>query len=74
MLVVPVQDADTGARFQSLPPLEGPAKIMWVEVWKETRKWKSRFTVRNLLANTRCSQPVLDFLSTMNVGGGSAPG
>jgi hypothetical protein len=26
MLVVPVQDADTGARFQKLPPLEGPAK------------------------------------------------
>jgi len=35
---------------------------------KETGRWGIRFTVRDLLANVRCSQAVLDFLSTTDVG------
>jgi hypothetical protein len=31
-------------------------------------KGKDQFKVRDLLADTRCSQPVLDFLATTDVG------
>jgi len=37
-------------------------------VWKETRRGKSRFTIRDLLADGSCSQAILDFLSTTDVG------
>jgi len=43
-------------------------KILWAEVWKETRRWKSRWKTRDLLADGRCGQAVLDFLSTTDVG------
>jgi hypothetical protein len=33
-------------------------------VWKVTGRGKGRFAIRGLLADTRCSQPVFDFLST----------
>jgi hypothetical protein len=36
-------------------------------VRKETERGKDRFKIRDLLADTRCSRPVLDFLSTMDV-------
>ena len=42
-------------------------KILWAEVLKETKKWKSRWTVRDLLADERCGQAVLDFLSSTDV-------
>ena len=35
---------------------------------KETGRGKSQFTIRDLLADGRCSQAVLDFLSTTDVG------
>ena len=35
---------------------------------KETRRGKSRFTIRDFLAYRRCSQAILDFLSTTDVG------
>ena len=35
---------------------------------KETKRWKSRWTVRDLLADERCGQAVLDFLSSTDVG------
>jgi len=35
---------------------------------KETKRWKSRWTARDLLANERCGQAVLDFLSSTDVG------
>ena len=35
---------------------------------KETKRWKSRWTVRDLLADGRCGQAVLDFLSSTDVG------
>jgi len=43
-------------------------KILWAEVRKETEKWKSRWTARDLLADKRCRQAVLDFLSSTDVG------
>jgi len=30
-------------------------KILWAEVWKESGRGKSRFTIRDLLAHGRCS-------------------
>ena len=35
---------------------------------EETERWKSRWTVRDLLADKRCGQAVLDFLSSTDVG------
>jgi hypothetical protein len=35
---------------------------------KETGRWKSRWKVRDLLADERCSRAVPDFLSTTDVG------
>ena len=40
----------------------------WAEVLKETKRWKSRWTVRDLLADERCGGAVLDFLSSTDVG------
>ena len=35
---------------------------------KETGRWKSRWKIRDLLADEICSQPVLDFLAAKDVG------
>jgi hypothetical protein len=43
-------------------------KILWAEVRKEGGRGKDRFTIRDLLADTRCNQPVLDYASTTDVG------
>jgi len=43
-------------------------KILWAEVLKETKRWKSRWTVRDLLADGRCRRAVLGFLSSTDVG------
>jgi hypothetical protein len=43
-------------------------KTLWAEVRKETGRWKSRWKVRDLLADERCTRAVLDFLSTTDVG------
>jgi hypothetical protein len=45
-------------------------KTLWAEVRKETGRWKSRWKVRDLLADERCNRAlaVLDFLSTTDVG------
>jgi len=37
-------------------------------VRKETKRGESRWRIRDLLADGRCSQAVLDFLSTTDVG------
>jgi len=37
-------------------------------VWKEAGRGKSRFKIQDLLADGRCSQAVLDSLSTTDVG------
>jgi len=36
-------------------------------VYKETGRWKSRWKIRDLLADGRCSQAVQDFLSATEV-------
>jgi hypothetical protein len=41
---------------------------LWVKVRKETGRWKSRWKVRDLMADERYSRAVLDFLSTTDVG------
>jgi len=37
-------------------------------VKKETGRWKDWWKVRDLLADGRCSQAVLDFLSSADIG------
>jgi len=57
--------------FKVCPEWNGQQNILWAEVLKETGRRKHRFTVRDLrdlLANGRCSQAVLDSLSTTDVG------
>jgi len=43
-------------------------KILWAEVLKETEKKKSRWKIRDLLADSRCGQAALDFLASTDVG------
>jgi hypothetical protein len=43
-------------------------KSLWAEVRKETGRWKSRWKIKDLLADERRSRAVLDFLSTTDVG------
>ena len=67
LLVVPVPGADAGPPLQGMPEWKAQQKILWVEVRKESGRRKDRLTIRGLLADVRCSQAVLDFLSTMEV-------
>ena len=65
VLVAPVSDSDPG------PPLQERKlrqEILWAEVFRETGRWKSRWKVRDLVADGRCSRAVLDFLSTTEAG------
>ena len=67
MLVVRERNTDTR------PPLQGEEwrdqqRTLRAEVRKETGRWKSRWKVRDLLADERCSRAVLDFLCTTDVG------
>ena len=55
--------------FKVCPERKMQQKILWAEVQKETGRWKSRWTVRDLLADGRCGQAVLDFLSSTDVVG-----
>jgi hypothetical protein len=43
-------------------------KDLWAEVREETGRGKDRFKIRDLLANTRYSRAVLDFVSNTDVG------
>jgi len=52
MPVVPVPNTGSGS-----PP------HLWAEVREETGKWGSRWKIRDRLADGRCSQAVLNFLS-----------
>jgi len=54
--------------FEVCPEWKAQQKILWADVLKETGKWKSRWKIRDLLADGRCSQAVLDFLSATDVG------
>lgn len=66
--MAPVPDPDLGASTQELPHWNAQQKILWPDVRRETRRGKVRFKVRDLFADGRCSQAILDFLSTMNLG------
>ena len=50
------------------PEWKTQQKILWAEVLKETKRWKSRWTVRGLLVDGRCERAVLDFLASTDVG------
>jgi hypothetical protein len=54
--------------FKVCPEWKMQRKILWMEVLKETKRWKSRWTVRDLLADGRCGRAVLDFLSSTDMG------
>jgi len=54
--------------FKERPEWKPQQKILWAEVFKETKRWKSRWKVRDVLADERCSRPVLDFLTATDVG------
>jgi ribonuclease HI len=54
--------------FKRCAEWRGQQRILWAEVRKETGKWKSRWKVRDQLADERCNRAVLDFLSTTDVG------
>jgi len=54
--------------FKVCPEWKMQQNILWAEVLKETKKWKSRWTVQDLLADGMCAQAVLDFLSSTDVG------
>ena len=41
---------------------------MWEKVKKETGRWKSRLKIRDLFADPRCSQAILYFLASTQVG------
>ena len=58
----------TGSPLKLSPEWKAQQKIMWAQVREEIRRGKGRFKIRDLLANRRCSQAVLDFLSTTDVG------
>jgi hypothetical protein len=54
--------------FKNCPEWKLQQKGLWVEVGEETGRGKGRFKHRDLLADTRCSRAVLDFLSSTDVG------
>jgi len=39
-------------------------RTLWTEARRETGRAKDRFRIRDLFADERCSQAILDFLST----------
>ena len=43
-------------------------KVLWKEVWKETGRGRERWKAHELFAEGGCSQAVLDFLSSTDVG------
>jgi hypothetical protein len=54
--------------FKHCPRWKAQQKILWVEVRRETGRGKDRFKLWDLLADSRRSQAVFEFLSTMDVG------
>jgi len=54
--------------FKVCPEWKMQQKILRAEVLKETKRWKSRWTARDLLADGRCGWAVLGFLSSTDVG------
>ena len=65
--------------FKNCPQWKSQQKTLWATVLEETRKlpgplWgRDRTSIAELLADERCSQAVLDFLATTDVGRMSDP-
>jgi len=57
-----------GHLFKVCPEWKAQQRIPRAKVWKEAGKGESQFNIRDLLADGRCSQAVLDPLSTTDVG------
>jgi len=57
-----------GTTFSRFPEWKAQQKILWAKARKGSVRGKSQFTIRDLLTDVRCSQAVLDFLSTTDVG------
>jgi len=53
--------------FRVCPEWEAQQKILWAGVQKKTGRWKSRWKIRDLLADERCSRAVLDSLASTDV-------
>jgi len=69
VMVMSVQDADAGAFLQGLAQSGSPnRRSCEPEIRKETGRGKSRLAIRDLRAVGRCSQAVLNFLPTTDVG------
>jgi hypothetical protein len=59
--------------FKNCPEWKPQQKVLWAEVREETGRGRDRFKMRDLLADTRYSRAVLDFLSTTDVGRKARP-
>jgi len=58
-----------GTTYSGSAPGGGPQqKILWAEVRKGAGRWKSRWRIRDLMADARCSRAVSDFLTSTDVG------
>jgi len=68
VLVLPVPDAVTGLSLQGVPQVEDPAEDPVGRGLGEMWEGEEPVQVRGLLSDGRCSQAVLDFLSTTDVG------
>jgi len=49
--------------FKCCPHWKHQQKILWAEMGKQTGRSKNRLEIRDLFADERCSQTILDFLS-----------
>jgi len=61
------QEQRRGRLFKVRPEWKGQQKILWAEVSKGSGRRKHQSAIQDLLADERCSQAVLDFLSTTDV-------
>jgi len=64
----PVQDPMREHLFKCCPHWKRQQIILWAEERRETGRGEDRFRIRDLTADARTSQAVLDFLSTTDVG------
>ena len=59
--------------FKNCPHWKRQQKILWAEVRRDIRRGKDQFKIRDLFVDERCSQAVLDFLSTRVPGPAEEP-
>jgi hypothetical protein len=55
--------------FKNCPQWKHQQKILWAAGRKETGRGKDRFKIRDLFADERCSQVILDFSPVLMWGG-----